>query len=127
MADITKDQIFDRSSYHFSYHEREPLNCNGPYQYSSEQLEQMAEIRRANEIIKFTMGGTIVRNPTINSKITYIEGIDPISEDSKVALIKVESISKEEFKQSEHESIMAEWKELIGQAEIELIPFELEY
>ena len=127
MAIVREDQIFDRSSYNFSYHEREPLNCNGPYQYSPEQLEQMAEIRRANEIIKFTMGGAIVKDPIRTPRLTHIAGIDPISEDSKVVLIKVESISKEEFKQSEHESIMAEWKELIGEAEIELIPFELEY
>lgn len=112
--------------YHVSYHEDKPLTCNGPYQYSIDQIEQMSEIDRANKVYKAAALRAMIRNPikTFIQESPIFESFtpEPIEEP-----IIIESISKEEFKQLEYESIMAEWRELIGEAEIEIIPFELEY
>jgi len=92
--------------YHHSYHEEEPLNANGPYQYSPEQLAE----RKAKGIIDNLEGLQKVlssKTPSFHLASHPIE-----TQESAGFLIEPDSLTKEEFKELQRQDIMNEWEEL---------------
>ena len=112
MAIIKKEDIFT------SYREKQSLNANGPYQYAPGQLEEIQKKQNERQIAlqyralnSNALRGSLVGVPSIS---THITGTDSIGGNSKGELIKIKSISKEEFKRLQREDIMKEWERLIN-------------
>ena len=96
--------LIPANPYHRSYHENRPLNANGPHQYSQEQLDKRATAQQES-FNRYALGGAI--GNTAGGLLSSTKIIEPIEE-----TIKVESISKSEFKRLQREDIIAVWEEL---------------
>ena len=95
-------------AYHYNYHSNIPMNTDGPYQYNKKQLQ----LQRAKEL----RDAPIVKNPYKGVKYLEPEHVIKVEIEEE---IKVETISKKEFKRLEREDIMNEWQNLINEYEKE--------